>query len=374
MPFKSLRVPANLFRLVMWIVSFVFAGFLTGLGSSLVADLPKLESTLVREQFADADALAASRQAQREAQAALQSLEAGRAPLRAELNAAANAYRQAREAFDNWLAARQATGDPQQDPEVLQRTRELDRLKAAEASAQARLDALEPQRVVAEQRQAAGAAAEARALQAADAAYERALFRQELRVFGARLALTLPLLAVAGWLVARKRHSDYWPLHRGFVLFAVFTFFVELVPYLPSYGGYVRSVVGIVLTAAAGHYVIRAMRRYLARREAAAAASEAERRRSVSSEEALRRIGAGVCPGCERAILSPAGAAPAAPAKGAPGAVVTAPETNFCVHCGMKLFDRCGACGIRKNAFFHYCPSCGAGTQADEPPGTATAG
>lgn len=361
MPFKSLRVPANLFRLAMWVVSLVFAGFLIGLGASIVADLPRLQSDLSIEQFADAPALASAREERRQADEALADLARRSAPVRAEVTAASNAYRQAREAFDNWIATRQATGDPGQDPEVLQRTRELDRLKAAEADAQARLDALEPPRIAAAQRRDAADAAQARVLQSAQAGFDRAVLRQELQVFGTRLALTLPLLAIAGWLVARKRGSDYWPLHRGFVVFAVFTFFVELVPYLPSYGGYVRSVVGIVATVVVGHWVIRAMRRYLAQREAAAAASEAERRRALPYEEALRRIGNGVCPGCERAILSPAGTATGA-AKGGPASPPS--ETNFCVHCGMKLFDRCGACDTRKNAFFHFCPSCGTGTEA----------
>lgn len=84
-----------------------------------------------------------------------------------------------------------------------------------------------------------------------------------MRFFLYRLALTLPLLVIAGWLFAKKHKTAHWPFVWGFIIFAVFAFFVELVPYLPSYGGYVRYIVGIVVTVLLGRQAILSMNRYL---------------------------------------------------------------------------------------------------------------
>ena len=367
--FKSLRVPEKLFTVVMWLVSIAFAGFLTGLGNKIVGDIPKVEDSLTIEQFADPAALKAAKAALMASDKQGGEQAARLAQAQQALKSQRNAYGSAREAYDNWIASRTATTDPAQDPEVIKRTRALDVLKEAERKSEIAVEEVEQEQLNTSQRREKQVRAEAEITNAAEGAFRAALFKQEMRVFGFRLALTLPLLAIAIWLVARKRKSDYWPLMRGFVLFALFAFFVELVPYLPSYGGYVRYVAGVLLTAVGGHYVIKAMRVYLAKRQQVEAQSEVQRRQSLGYEESLKKMAANVCPGCERAIVtmgaSGAVVATTTGAAASPAAVVAANmASNFCVHCSMKLFDQCRQCSTRKNAFFHYCPSCGTGAAA----------
>lgn len=47
---------------------------------------------------------------------------------------------------------------------------------------------------------------------------------------------------------------------------------------------------------------------------------------------AIKSVHAGLCPGCERGFNGHEG------------------QTNFCVHCGMKLFEHCPSCGADKSA------------------------
>jgi membrane protease subunit (stomatin/prohibitin family) len=130
---------------------------------------------------------------------------------------------------------------------------------------------------------------------------------------------------------------------------------VELVPYLPSYGGYVRYVVGIVMTVIVGRYAILALNRYLARQKLAEQQPDQVRREELSYDTALVRLGKGVCPGCERPVDLKNG------------------EIDFCPHCGIGLFDHCGLCETRKNAFSRFCHACGTPAHAGPDGGTAPA-
>ncbi|MEJ7688714.1 MAG: serine endopeptidase [Variovorax sp.] len=338
---KSLRLSEKWFRRGLWLVAVVFAGFLIGLGGTIVGDLPQVERTLQLDDFIDRPAAEPLRAAISESERVDQEATRAREQAELALTATRQANRGARETFGNWLATRRATAQPDQDTELIARTKALDGLKAREDEAE---------RAVGAQRQIALDARQSgqRARQQLDALESRAFGlmdaenrRVELRVFGYRLALTLPLLVIAGWLFAKKRKSTYWPFVWGFIYFALFAFFVELVPYLPSYGGYVRYVVGIVLTVLVGRYAIVGLNRYLARQKLAEAQPDTVRRNELSYDTALARLAKSVCPGCERPVD------------------LKNTEIDYCPHCGIGLFDRCRVCETRKSAFSHFCHACG---------------
>ena len=347
---KALRLSEKWFRRGLWLVALVFAGFLIGLGGTIVGDLPKVEAPLQVDDFLDRTEATKLRarskelqQAEADAQEALEQAQLQRSKARSESQAE-------RESFSHWLAARSVTQRAEHDPEVLARTRALDQLKLAERRTQQAVEA--QQQALLDARQSASATR--KQLQAMeDEAYQKLSAERrkvELRVFLYRLALTLPLLAIAGWLFAKKRKGTYWPFVWGFIIFALFAFFVELVPYLPSYGGYVRYIVGIAVTALVGRYAILALGRYLERQKQAEALPDQERRKELDYDVAQARLAKNVCPGCERTVD------------------LKDTHVDYCPHCGLCLFDRCGACSTRKSAFSRYCFSCGTSRQGSKAP------
>lgn len=148
------------------------------------------------------------------------------------------------------------------------------------------------------------------------------------------IAFVVPRLGLATGAVRQAL-----PVH---LLFALFGFFVELVPYLPSFGGYIRYGVGVVLTYFGGRALLRWLQAYLERKKQEQAASQEERKESIHYEAALTSLARNQCPSCDRPLILQNGATPA-----------------FCMHCGLQLLSSCPSCGLRKNAFYHYCPDCG---------------
>ena len=219
---KSLRLSEKWFRRGLWLVALVFASFLIGLGGTIVGDLPQVESQLELDDFLDrpqVQQLRAQLQAQHGAaevaQTALEQAQLQRDKARSEVQSQ-------RDGFNNWLAARSVTQRAEHDPEVLVRTRALDALQAAE---QAQRRAVQAQQQAALDARQSAAQTEKQITDMEDAArtlLHAELRRVELRVFLYRLALTLPLLAVAGWLFVKKRKSTYWPFVWGFIFFALF--------------------------------------------------------------------------------------------------------------------------------------------------------
>lgn len=338
---KGLRLTEKWMQRALWLVALVFAGFLIGLGGKIVENLWDVEAPVTVEQFMDPQQAALANDELSNAKQASEAANARLDQARQKHQVAVSNTRSARATFDNWLATRHVTARPEQDAELINRTRELDALQAAEREALASVQTQEQAMLDARQASERAAARLDKLEEPAQEAALKAARAKELRVFLYRLAVTLPLLLIAGWLFARKRHSSYWPFAWGFIIFALFAFFFELVPYLPSYGGYVRYIVGIAITVVVGRYAIVSLQRYLERQKAAEALPEVQRRETMRYDTALARIDKGVCPGCERAINA------------------KDQSLDYCPHCGIGLFDRCGSCTTRKSAFSRFCFSCG---------------
>ena len=339
---KESRLSEKWFQRGLWLIALVFAGFMVGLGRLVVGDLPLVEKPVNAESFMDRDQLLKTRAQLHADETALKRNQDELDRVNLAVQKARDETNSAHETFNNWIATRSTTQQSSQDAEVVKRTKELDVLQARERSIEEQQENLEQERLTLQQSNTEHKSQEQSVEDAGRVGYDRAVRKLELRVFLLRLSITLPLLLLSAFLFFKARKSAYWPFVWGFIFFSLFDFFVELVPYLPSYGGYVRYIVGIVLTVFAGVYAIRSLHRYLEQQKAAEEKPEEQRRKDLGYDVALARLAKKVCPGCERPFET------------------GDPLNNFCMHCGLLVFHDCSACNVRQTVFTHFCRSCGA--------------
>ena len=252
------------------------------------------------------------------------------------------------QSLQNWLAARSATEQSNKIPKSSPAPADSDELKAKEQTLQQQYAAIQQRQL--DNRQQRDRNEKELEQEQNDASKRKEKDDPPHRTASLPLP-TRPHPAAAAYRrlpVRQKRRSRWWPFVWGFIYFALFAFFVELVPYLPSYGGYVRYAVGILMTILIGRYAIVAMNRYLERKRNEEALPADERQQQMDYDRAQQCTAKGICPGCERPLD------------------FQHPEMDYCPHCSINLFNRCGNCNTRKSAFNRYCFHCGSAAGSND--------
>ena len=113
---KALRLSEKWFRRGLWLVAFVFASFLIGLGGTVVGDLPRVEKPLLLDDFIDRPEAERLRNHIKQSQRSAQDAQAALQQARLKHSVAQSDTQSARETFSNWLATRRATQLSEQDP------------------------------------------------------------------------------------------------------------------------------------------------------------------------------------------------------------------------------------------------------------------
>ena len=205
--------------------------------------------------------------------------------------------------IDNWAKTRVTVGPPLKDQEIISRAIKLDEFYAIEKEWRAQLYTQELAIDKLAKKQQQNEDLITKEVAKAEAKFESAYERYELKVFLFRLLFVGPILALGIFFFVRYRRHKFWPLFFGFTLFSVYAFFFGLVPYLPSYGGYVHYTVGILLSAGLGFYAIKTIRQFIETKQAELKISTTERAKNVQTAVAIKALENHFCPSCGKDFI-----------------------------------------------------------------------
>jgi hypothetical protein len=214
--FKSLRWTERFFRLGLWLVALSFASFLNTLGTRLIEELnlpaPSetdfMDPVRLKEFYAQHD----------QAVAEQFKIEEKLSKARHEHVAAKANTEAASDTFRNWVSTREATARPDQDRELIARTRALDALRGVERNALARVQDIQVD-FEEVQRKRSLVSDKFTALQKLAAEpYDAALAKIQRREFVARISVLLAVMALAIWLWTKQRKSRWWPFVWGYLV------------------------------------------------------------------------------------------------------------------------------------------------------------
>ena len=342
-------------RLVNNLISLILCAFLILLSNKIIDDLDTATARPELERFVDGPATEALTARRRALEEEVTSLQDKNTAIENTIAAARKNYENEKQSFDNWIKTRKTLGSPDKDQEVIARARRLDEYYQVEQAWRAQLATHQVGIDAKAKRQQGLDTLLARQQQLAETRFARALQRHDRNVFLIRLLFVAPILALGIWFFIRFRRHKYWPLFFGFTLFSLYAFFVGLVPYLPSYGGYIRYTVGIALSVGLGYYAIKTIRAYIERRQEELKTSTQVRARNVQLEVAEKALENHYCPSCGKDFIIKKWETPLKNTEADALKLVT----DFCRHCGLNLFVDCRQCAHKNFAHMPFCSACG---------------
>lgn len=344
-------------KFVNYLIAIVLCGFLIALSNKLIGDMDDYSCRPQVERFEDKELKKEKEKELRIIDDSLRMYQKSRETIKNKVSIAESNYTNAKESFENWLKARKTIGSANEDSEVLTRANKLDEYYQTQQNRTAELDKVN-QKVgrLYEKRRAVQLVLD----KDRDAAYDKqraAMQVYDTKVFFKRLLFVLPILLLGIYFIMKFRKHKYWPLFLGFVMFSFYAFFFGLVPYLPSYGGYIRYAVGITLCVLFGVYAINKIRAFIERKKAELKESTTDRAKNVRLETAEKALDNHMCPSCGKDFIVKSWAA--AKPKDAKNRNYSGVTTDFCRFCGLELFKDCDNCGTKNFAHLPFCSSCG---------------
>ncbi len=271
------------------------------------------------------------------------------------IEAANENYTNEKQSFDNWVQTRKTLGSPDKDKEVIERAKKLDEFYKIERDWRSQINSQQIEIYKIEKQQQEIHKLIQNENEVVETKYSEELKSYELKVFLIRLLFVFPILALGIFFFIRYRIHKFWPLYFGFTLFSFYAFFFGLVPYLPSYGGYVWYAVGIILSAGLGYYAIKTIRQFIETKQAELKESTQERAKNVQTEVAEKALENHFCPSCGKDFIIKKWEFPIKNNESETYKLVT----DFCRHCGLELFNNCNKCGNKNFAHLTFCSSCG---------------
>jgi len=332
-------------KIVLIVISLFFGIFLISFGDKILDDVTKIFKPPKQTDFYPSDSLGAVEIQLKEIENIIQNRKENLERINAGLQSAQNSYQSEQESFEAWIKTRKAVGSPKHDKKVLARTKELDKVRHIRDQWNSSYTSLKDSLREIEIKKDGLLDSKRMLIDNSNTAFQASYKGYSLKIFLIRLLIAVPILALGIFLILKYRKSKYNSFIWGYSLFSLYIFFIGLLPYFPSYGGYIRYSVGIILTFTLGYYVIKQLAAHRERIKSELNKSTEERAKNIEYERAIKGFELHSCPSCERSFQ-----------------IIEDKinkKTNFCTHCGLLLFEDCPKCGQRNFSHFSYCSGCG---------------